>query len=288
MFMPIMMRYILFILVSVAPYVSCKTGSGNTGTKETPSDEFSTATNLMELYDSSFRSLFYRHVAKSGEAFEQLALMYKLYTEYSIWVRVDTEGRMVSISKGKSNLLLAAYEPRHPYLTAPGPTLVTNGDQSIAIHFRPDRISKDFAGIFLVHELSHALDLLNHTRVDSPDINETKAYLHEKRAANIAYDKALDRGLDKVLAKVRPKDVTDLIRLQDSKEGRLRMQELLIGIEKEMVIAPPASEAEAEMRLGFYHVALEIRRQELQAGSKDSYSISAEKIGQLLRSSSKY
>jgi hypothetical protein len=280
-------KYFIFSLLLLGA-IDCKSASGNTPTPPGKTDEFATASELMELYDSSFRSLFYRHVSREGFAFEQLALMYKIYTEYSIWANVDREGRLVSISRGKSHVILAAYEPGHPFIRQPGPTLVTNKEQFVTIHIRPNRISKDFAGIFLVHEISHVLDYLNNTNSDSSDANETKAYLHEKQAANIAYDLAIDRGLDEILAQLKPKDVSDLIELRQTSEGRQRLQKLLIGIEKNTTIEPPASMAEAEMRLGFYNVALELRRQENLHKGKNSYSISAEKVGQLLRAASKY
>lgn len=282
-----MQRQILFALILCLGFIACQSGPG-TKAKAQPSDLYASATELMEAYDSSFRSLFYRHVSRTGDDFEQLALLYNFYMNYSIWARVMNDGNLVSISKGRSNLILAAYEPGHPYLKEPGPTLITHRGENIEIHMRPQRISKDIAGIFLVHELSHVMDFINNTAVEEFEVNETKAYFHEKKAANIAYDGALDKGLDKVLAILKPGDVGDLISIRQTPEGRLRLQELLIDIEKTMRIEPPQSEADAEMRLGFYTVALEIRRQENANAGKKRYSILASKVGDLLRAASKY
>ena len=214
--------------------------------------------------------------------------MFKVYSNYSIWAKVSQEGRLTSLSKGTPTVVFAVYEPGHPYLTNPGPTLVTAQGQNVEIHIRPDKVSRDFAGILLIHELSHALDLLNKTQVDSSEANETKAYMHEKRAMNIAYDGKLDKALDAVLDKIKPRDVTDFIHLLEKPETGAAFQDSLIDMEKVIGITGPDSRPEAEMRLGFYTVALELRRQERENAGKTSYSISAAKIGKLLKASSKY
>jgi hypothetical protein len=275
------------VLVSCLGWFACKSGAG---TKSVPqsSDLFSSPTEAMETYDASFRALFYRHINQEGFDHEQLKLMYNFYLRYTIWAQVLEDGKIVSMTKGTPYLVFAVYVPGHPALGQEGPTLITRPGEHVVVYIRPNRIAKDIAGIFLIHEISHGLDFINNTRVDDFAVNETKAFMHEKKAANIAYNWALDVALDKILNEIKPQDVDDLIRFRETKEGRLKMQDMLIDIEKTMIIRPPQSDADAEMRLGFYSTALEIRRQESKCMPKSKCSISAEKIGKLFKATSKY
>lgn len=101
-------------------------------------------------------------------------------------------------------------------------------------------------------------------------------------------DCSLDAALDKLLERLKPRSVNDLLAKWSTKDGKVEMQEALIGLEETFRVNPPESREEAEMRLAFYAASLELRRQENMHRGKQSYSISAEDVAALLKTISVY
>jgi hypothetical protein len=182
-----------------------------------------------------------------------------------LWGVAKSDGTVYSLETGQSpQALFVIYDLIHPKLKEKGVTLQTSGESQPMILMRPDEMTEDLAGIFLIHELSHVLDILNKTESADSAVNELRAYAHQKIAANAISGGKFDKALDEVLKKHKIINASDLVKIK-AKESK-KFDSYLDPIDKALAKSAPASLAEAEMRLGFYILALEIRRQENSKG----------------------
>ena len=179
------------------------------------------------------------------------------------WGHIQEDAQMMALSSGnKKGCWIMFYDTAHPSLKMPSATLFTaRVDGIVTIVARPDRISEKWAGIFLIHELSHAYDeLLGVSR--SPGFNELIAYDLERRAYNLLSKNKFTLILDEIIHSENIQSVAELA--TDIKNDSKRFGLIINNIEKEFNEEPELSISERQMRDGFFVTSLAIRIGEIQ------------------------
>ncbi len=149
---------------------------------------------------------------------------------------------------------------------------VNEGDDFIVLHIKQERISDQWAGLFLVHELSHLLDLLSGREPPNAPreqflIGELRACAAELTAARLFSDGSFEAEIDLLLEKLKPASMEDLYR----KLGETDAREFL-PLDKALGGVNPESDVELSLRLGFYITTTCIRYAETSK-SKDLLTI---------------
>ncbi len=174
------------------------------------------------------------------------------------WGYIAPNGKIIALTDGNTQGFWVLFiKNDHPILNTRGNTL-TSGvyDSLVGVAIRPDRISRRWAGIFLVHEMSHALERMYKTNI-LPDESEFFAYDLEKRAYNHITNGKLDRALEKEISQREVRSHSQLLGILRSNEAV--RYETLHNIDRYLNEEHPLGLAEGEMRLGFYLMALSIR-----------------------------
>jgi len=162
---------------------------------------------------------------------------------------------MFALSDGvKEGCWIMVLDEHHPWLEQPSPTLATGLlDGTLTITVRPDAISAEMAGVFLVHELLHAyIDLYKPEVAQKHE--EYQAYLVEKRALELMTSIDLDGLLTSTALRFGLQSSADLIALWSNDPQQLAR--VLSHIESELALPEPKSRAERQMRDGLYTVML--------------------------------
>ncbi|MBD9480488.1 hypothetical protein [Pseudoxanthomonas sp. PXM02] len=185
------------------------------------------------------------------------------------WGWLAADGSLFALYPGKRDGVWGfVIETGHPLLDVPSATLSsTDLDGINAIRIRPDRFTPRWAGVFMVHELSHAFDARNEVAGAAACKREFDAYVVERQYYDLANDNRLSRALDGMIATLglrRPEDVPALFAAD-----RDRLADALAELERTLAEPPEASDAEREMRDGFYYVSL-VDRLGMLAGMQES------------------
>jgi hypothetical protein len=159
---------------------------------------------------------------------------------------------------------LVVVPPGNDYLAKMEATLQVYATESLVVlNIKPERVTSQWAGIFLFHELSHLMDRLYQIEPLNPSREqflqgELRAYQAELLAANLQSDGNLDRQMDVLISKLHPSSLGDLVqkcRLMDLSEYAL--------LDSALGNIRPESEAEVSIRLGFYLLSISIRYAQL-------------------------
>jgi hypothetical protein len=175
------------------------------------------------------------------------------------WSRIDRDNRIYALTPGRvPGYWVSFIEPDHPGLKTRGSMLHVelNERKFVSVIVRPDKITARWAGIFLVHELSHAREDLEKGGPDG-DASECSAYDLEKTAYSHVTGNAFDGALDEVLNAHAIEDAKELLG-----QGAVRISGQLQEIDQKMNEEPGQSSAEMEMRHGFYLMAMVLRLSE--------------------------
>lgn len=188
--------------------------------------------------------------------------MFKSYQEIwnkTAWAVIQPSSTIMALTSGKPIAFLAVYHPRHPRLEKWFPTLSTSmisGRPMILI--RPDKVSKRFAAVFLLHEMSHVAAKLNNVQI-TPMEDEFFAYSLEKAALNAVTGWGYDEQLDTILRVLQIKSEEEILNAKSDKFFLL-----LTELDQKISADSSHSPSEAEMRAGFYHLSLGLRYVENQ------------------------
>lgn len=172
------------------------------------------------------------------------------------WGHLQQDDIMSALSNGSRNgIWVIVIDPGHPRLEQAGPTMRTIDENGITvIMVRPDLLTARWAGIFLVHEMSHALD-----QREAPDKNgcalEFDAYRVEREALNRLTEGRFDRILDVEIGRQGYANAGDVLR-QLSQPSQDAFAQVLDSIERALSEPAALSSAEREMRDGFYLMSL--------------------------------
>jgi hypothetical protein len=250
-------RYFYFYVVFAIGMSACS-GVPKKSEEFTPNPE-TVAESIMRGYQDAFTTFWNTYDKSLSEVFEP----YRGTYEKIGWARVDLNSNTVAMTSGQPVAFFTIYTPGHALLDNWFPTYQArelNGWPVIMI--RPDQISKSWAPIFLIHEMSHLTVMLNKTPIDL-DTDEVMAYSLEKLALNALTQYQADKGLDDILSKLGIKTEKQLLDIKQES-----VVPLFVALDKTLFVDLPASKAEAEMRFGLYHLALGFRffeRQKLTA-----------------------
>lgn len=124
---------------------------------------------------------------------------------------------------------------------------------------RPELVSERWAGIFMVHELSHLRDRLYELEPLTPTREEflqaeMRAYEVELLAASFLSQGEIERQMDALLVEWKPSSPEDLVeRVRHISAADLSL------LEAAMQGPPAASRAESTLRGGFYIMAFSLR-----------------------------
>lgn len=134
----------------------------------------------------------------------------------------------------------------------------------MAVTVRPDKISERWAGIFLMHELTHGLEKI-YLADTNPDGSEYMAYLIEMESYDLLTKRKFSEVLTKQLKNASIRTHDDMVKLCNSDISEVH--NFLYGIDAELNEVKPESASEEEMRIGFYLMAATIK-----IGQDNNYS----------------
>lgn len=170
------------------------------------------------------------------------------------WGQIMEDGKMMSVSPGNMKGIWGmVLNPEHSAMKQAAATLSAtelNGLDVILI--RPDRMSKRWAGVFMVHEMSHMLDQRSPSSSALDCDGEFAAYVLEREFYDLITESRFTRALETAAKRFAASEEHVALSIDHPDE----LASVLAWIEKEMGEAPPESQAEREMRDGFYYVSL--------------------------------
>jgi hypothetical protein len=179
------------------------------------------------------------------------------------WVRwAELDGNIYRALEGgyTGGAWITVVPPGHEVLKRMVATLQVESNPTLTVLLvKPEMITERWAGIILVHELSHLMDRLYQVEPMNPTREqflegELRAYEAEILAASLLTRGALERQMDMLLAQWRPashEELIDRVRAIDPADWD--------KLETTMASAVPESMAEQSLRGGFYVIALSIR-----------------------------
>jgi hypothetical protein len=230
---------------------------------------------IIENYRSSLDRILARvgdHLDNREPAF-YVSVLKSSVVPYLGWGRIRTDGAIAALTNGyQKGCWAVVRDPESTELKSPGSTLslitMASGDKVIAI--RPDSISSDWAGVFITKELVHCYFIISgqaNKGNEAPAAEDFIAYLTERSAVDVLTNGRFTKLLDEALEKEAIKSTAELVtkRLNVAVRPWSAFKEL----DDQLALSPPASEAEVEMRYGFYMVAAAIRMDE-KAGLDDT------------------
>lgn len=179
------------------------------------------------------------------------------------WGHIQADNKMVTLTSGKiGGCWVMFFDSDHQKLMVPGPTLSTGKVSSIvAVLARPDRITDKWAGIFLMHEFSHAYDALSGT-THPPGFSEFIAYDLEKRTYNLLSGSSFIPVLDEVIDTQHIQSIDGLASIISTDPKRFIR--IIDAIEEQLAEPMALSNAERTMRNGFFAISLATRIGERQ------------------------
>lgn len=211
---------------------------------------------LISAHQRSLNALLDRipdRIADKQDKYYVLSVLKSSVAPVLGWGHIDAAGDMFAVSDGiKEACWIMVLDERHPWLEQPSPTLTTTElDGMLTILVRPDAISAEMAGIFLVHELLHAYIDLYKTGA-TPKQEEYQAYLVERRALELMTNVDLAGLLSGTAQQFGLQSAADLIALKSDDPQQLAR--VLQQIEGALALPEPSSLAERQMRDGLYVV----------------------------------
>ncbi|AKC86626.1 hypothetical protein [Pseudoxanthomonas suwonensis] len=245
-------------LLGVLACLALAVASGAGGAAEPAGDAFD-ALQAVDLHRGAVAQAMRQIDAaeQRGEAVpERLRrIRHELYPLLS-WGRITADGSIVAIDPGRRDGVWGLVLDRgHPLLAVPMPTLTTLDLDGIhAVRIRPDPMTGPWAGVFLVHELSHVLDQRDGVARDPACRAEFSAYVAERQYYDLANAGRLSTELDRTIDLLGLRHPQDVVRLFVTDAERLG--DALAALELRLGEPPAASAAEREMRDGFYYVSL--------------------------------
>lgn len=192
----------------------------------------------------------------------QLSLLKREVYKRLFWGYIRADNRMISLGAGeKSGAWAVVFSFDHPELKRRGNTLTALRLNSIShVKIRPEKVSQRWAGIFMVHEMSHLFEYLTYG-VRDQDSTEYYAYDYEKRALNYLTKNMFDNVLDRIIQEYKLQTHKSLHAMR--KDNLQKFTPMLEEIESVLKEKPALSIAEREMRDGFYLMSLHLRISEL-------------------------
>lgn len=202
---------------------------------------------------------------------ETLSKLKVFKEKYVRWARVGKEEYYPLESGFKNGAWMAIIPPNHVLAQKETNTLKVDAAPNMTVlRIRPDKVTEVWAGIFLIHELTHLADLVFKVEPPNPArdqflVGEARAYTLESRAVNLMSRGNFERQLDVTLKAWKIATPKALV----GKLMTLSYEDIadLDGVIKSEI---PKSNEEASLRLGFYAAALLVRYLDKTHADKDT------------------
>lgn len=191
-----------------------------------------------------------------------LAEIIKFKQRLTAWAEIRGYGEIFAMENGfTGNAWLGAISPDSPMADSPGSMVSVDNNPSVnLLRIKPEKITPEWAGIILVHELSHLRDrLLGLEPVFQPTRDEwlggeVSAYSVEIDAINHFSKGYFKEVLLDLLLQLNSKTVEDVMNLQNSHENV--WNGIHYNLDQTIALIRPLSNAEAGVRHSLYEFAL--------------------------------
>jgi hypothetical protein len=205
------------------------------------------------------------------------------------WSEVKADGNIISLSSGTIGKgMLFVLSKEHSFLSKPGATLSTrkiSGFNGVLV--RPYDVSEEWAGSMMIHELIHLSHMMSGLTFSSNE-GEYLAYTEERKALDILTEKKLSIEQDKLIKEMKLNSYIQVI--WHFNNNRIKFQEKLMKMDRQISKEKPKSMSELEMRLGFYAVSISLGI--LEKGQIDKKTSLKNRgiqiVGQVLKEVGKY
>jgi hypothetical protein len=220
-----------------------------------------TEAEVRAIYDRGFeRVMAALPAAPSGSPLQMLHQLNAFRAERVHWAELHGT-QYLALQPGHTNdAWLVVVPPTSPLGEEMEYSLQVHATETLtALHVRQARISELWAGIFLVHELSHLMDRVFDLEPLKPTRRqyiegEARAYNLELMAISAVARGSLEREVDRLLAAWQPKS---------EREAAARVSSLaaaeLKALDDAVAAGPAFSEPEAALRGGLYTIACVFR-----------------------------
>lgn len=250
-------------------------------------------TNLKDVYENGFNKIM-REVpdepSQAGELNHQLLTQIRRLKDDSMkWAYIDDSDMLRALESAgpETKAWFALYLSQRSAANKPMPPYaVTPGIQPIAIRIQPFDVTPEWAGLFIVHEISHVLDQVRGLESDSPSTQEyldreVVAYRYEMVAADELSKRNFTRSLHKVIKDCKFKTPAEAVGIfkNNSPCANHAFQELSETISAER----PKSEYERGLRKAFFSVALAFNIVDGDTYDKLKYTTKKEQRERLLQ-----
>lgn len=259
-------KRLIFILIAMAcNLISCITFSKDESDHPPMSQasEYLPPHEVMGLYKNSIETIFTSAAAvTSGRTLDaQPVLAFKTLFDSMIWAQIGNDHIVIALNSGNlGKSIFAILTPDNEELKIPGATLhASHNPKYNSVIIRPSPMSSKWAGVFLMHELSHVREL-NKGQNFSRGKTEFHAYRVEMQALNIVTDGKYFEALDAALSQLAIGSVEEFVAFIKNKTDA-RKTSILSELEEKIAAFTdwPASPQEREMRHGLNTVALVLR-----------------------------
>ncbi len=232
----------------------------------------SSITEIRVRYDSGLDGIAAALTSEpESPQLKPLRALIRFRGENVAWAVID-DGHYRADENGSSNDGWLAVIPAGSCTARTMPaTMLLDPNPSIAVvQIRQEDVSELWAGVFLVHELSHLFDRIRKIEPPNPSraqylLGELRAYSLEVMAADLLSGGAIRRRLDEMLDTWGCKSVDEVA------EQSLRLEGAdAANLESALSGGESLSDAEARLRHGFLAVAILLRyceREHLEVGS---------------------
>jgi hypothetical protein len=210
------------------------------------------------LYENGYSAVMNAvPIDSTDRKYKRLLDLKKIKEKFVRWAGIGEKGYYALESGPSAGAWIAIIPPDHVLAQKQEFTLLIDAAPNMTVlRIKPDKITEIWAGIFLIHELSHLADRitkfesLNPTREEFL-LGEGRAYELESQASNLVSRGAFEHRLDTTLAAWKFSTVKALV----DKLMTLEHADV-VALDNVVTREEPKSEAEASLRLGFYSIAL--------------------------------
>jgi hypothetical protein len=229
-----------------------------------PVSQFKSVDEAYETYKSGIMKIMADipdSITDRADPLHRLSMYKDLYIKMG-WSHIKSDNAIFSLTAGNRSACWVSFlDLDHPALKTRGNTLnaKVNKNGLVFIVIRPDKISDKWAGVFLLHELSHAKEYMDIGHSDR-EKTELLAYELEKIAYNHITENLFDRVLDEVI-NIHNISYEGMLSQLDKKEVK-HFSPVLHEIDEKMSEEFGQSIAEMEMRHGFYLMSIVLRLSE--------------------------
>lgn len=231
-------------------------------------------------YENGFSKVmaFVPDVANSPEYAPLVGI--KHFKERKVWWAKIEGDSFVALEPGNAKGgWIAIVPPGHEMLTTQKNTYQIDENTSLnALRIKPEKISEFWAGVFLVHELSHLADRVFGIEPVEPTrkeylLGEMRAYNLELMLANLVSSGTYQKRLDTILDKWKPASAEVLIeKMLNGEFPEIRTLDAAVSNEK------AESQTEYNIRSGFHVLSMYLRYSEIQSFGEEDFLRGLNKI----------